>query len=80
MGQGFALVELVGMKTNLEGEAQGKSGGIHSLPTAGAAWRDAVLHSRRNPPMVKAWLDAGRMMFLLKLGSTAAAKHPTTRG
>ena len=71
--QGLALDELVGTKNSIEREAQGESGGEQSPPAAGAAGRDAVLHHRWNSPMVKAWLHAGKVMFLRKLGSTAAA-------
>ena len=39
---GLALDELVEMKTSIEGEAQGQSGGHQSPPTAGAAWTAAV--------------------------------------
>ena len=60
-------------KTRPEGEAQGKSGGHQSTPTAGAAWKGAVPHHRRNSPTVEAWLHAGRVVFVGKLGSTAAA-------
>ena len=81
--QGLALDEPVGrpassarhrMKTSLKREAQGESGGHQSPPAAGAAWRGAVPHHRRNSPMVGAWLHAGRVRFLRKLGSTAAAE------
>ena len=60
------------LKTRPEGEAQGESGGHQSPPTAGAACRGAVPHHRRNSPTVEAWLHAGRVIFLGKLGSTAA--------
>ena len=33
-----------------------------------------LYHHRRNSPMVKAWLHAGGVIFLRKLGSTATAK------
>ena len=39
--QGLALYEVVEMKTSIEGEAPGESGGHQSPPTAGAAWRGA---------------------------------------
>ena len=74
--QGLALHELVGMETSFEREVQGESGGDQSPPTADAAWRDAVPHHRRNSPIVKAWLHTGRVIFLRKLGSTAAAEAP----
>ena len=61
------------LTTRPECEAQGESGGHQSPSTAGAALRDAVPHHRRNPPTVDAWLHAGRVMFLGKLGSTASA-------
>ena len=35
---------------------------------------EILCHHRRNSPMVKAWLHAGGMIFLRKLGNTAAAK------
>ena len=72
--QGLTLDELVGMKASLEREAQQESGGERSPPTTGAAGRDAVPHYRRSSPMVRAWLHAGRVMLLRKLGSTAAPK------
>ena len=34
----------------------------------------AVAHHRRKSPIVEAWLHAGRVIFLRKLGSTAAAE------
>ena len=71
--QGLALDELVEMKTSIEGEAQGESGGHQSPPTAGAAWRGAVPHHRRNSPMVEAWLHTGRVIFLGKLGGSRTA-------
>ena len=74
--QGLALDELFGMKTSIEGEARGESGGHQSPPTAGAAWRDAIPHHRPNPPMLEAWLHAGRGASLRRLGSTAAAETP----
>ena len=70
--EGLALDELVEMKTSIEGEAQGESGGHQSPPTAGAAW-SAVPHLRRNSPMVEAWLQAGRVMSLRRLSTAAAA-------
>ena len=42
MEQGLALIELVEIKTTIEREAQGASGGDQSPPTAGAAGRAAV--------------------------------------
>lgn len=42
IGTGFALDELLGMKTCLVREAQRKSGGKQPQPTAGAAEKDAV--------------------------------------
>ena len=74
--EGLALDELVEMKTSIEGEAQGEFGGHQSPPTAGAAWKSAVPHHRRNSPMVEAWLHAGRVIYLRRLGSTAAAEAP----
>ena len=54
------------LETRPEGEAQGESGGHQSPSTAGAVWRGAVPHHRRNSPTVEAWLHAGRVMFLRK--------------
>ena len=71
--QGLALDELVEMKTSMEVEAQGESGGHQSPSNAGAAWRGAVPHHRRNSPMVEAWLNAGRVIFLGKLGGSRTA-------
>ena len=48
--------------------------GIKRHPPAGAAWRGAMPHHRRKSLMVEAWLHAGRVVFLRKLGSTAAAE------
>ena len=42
MEQGLALDQLIEIKTRLEGEAQGESGGDQSPSTAGAAGRAAV--------------------------------------
>ena len=42
MEQGFALEELVEMKTSIERGAHGESGGDQSPPTEGAAGRVAV--------------------------------------
>ena len=42
MEQGLALDELVEMKTSIEHEAEGESGGDQSPPTAGAAGRAFV--------------------------------------
>ena len=67
------------LKTRPECEAQGESGGHQSPSTAVAAWRGAVPHHRRNSPTVQAWLHAGRVMFLGKLGSTAAAAEVLRR-
>ena len=53
--QGLALDELLGMKVSLERGVQTESGGKQSLPTAGAAERDAAPRHRRNYPMVKAY-------------------------
>ena len=50
-------------------EAQEKSGGDQSPPTAGAAGRVVV-----PSPMVKAWLHEGRVMFPRNLESAAASK------
>ena len=46
------------LKTRHEDEAKGESGGHQSPSTAGAAWRGAVPHHRRNSPTVEAWLNA----------------------
>ena len=67
------------LKTRPEGEDQGESGGHQSPPTAGAARRGAVPHHLRNSPTVEPWLHAGRVIFLWKLGSTAAAAEVLRR-
>ena len=72
--QGLPLDELDEMKTRLEREAKGESGGEQSPPTAGTAEGNAVPHHRRNSPMVKAWLHAERVISLRGIESIAAAK------
>ena len=67
------LDELVGMRTSPEREAQRESGGHQSPPTAGAAWRGAVPHYRRNSPIVEAWLHAGRV---ISCGSWRVQQQP----
>ena len=62
------------LEISAEREAQGESGGHQWPPTTDAAWRGAVPHHRRNFPMVEAWLYAGGLIFLGKLGSTATAE------
>ena len=42
MEQGLALDEVLRLKTSLEREAQGESGGEHPQPTAGAAGTAAM--------------------------------------
>ena len=62
------------MKTSIELEAQGESGGDQSPPTAGAAGRAAV------PPSSELsdgeGVAACRVVSLWKLGSIAAAEAP----
>ena len=60
--QRLALDEPVEIKTRIEGDAQGESGGHQSPPTTGAAWRGAVPHHRRSSPTVEAWVHAGRVI------------------
>ena len=76
---GTASRSMSSFKTRPEGEAQVEFGGHQSPATAGAIWRGAVPHHRRNSPTVQAWLHAGRVMFLGKLGSTAAAAEVLRR-
>ena len=77
MEQGLALDELVEDQARRRSTRRVRWASIAS--TAGAAWRGDVPHHRRNSPTVEALLHAGKVMFLGKLGSTAAAAEVLRR-
>ena len=74
MEQGPALDELLGMKTNPEREAQASPVGSNRDPPLVQQGRRGYHHHRQKSPMVRAWLHAGRVMFLRKLGREAVPK------